>query len=190
MPHRGIQPPIIGTATGKKPRGPHARIPRIIRGDPMQHIIISGPAGVEELDTDKVAARGDGVDLVVDALLGADEGEAEGPVGGHGVAGEDGGGEGVGVADVVVGAGEVGEAVVGGEVGGGEGEEAVAAHVEGGVGVFGDLPVEGGGGGEGGVLVADAVAVVERVRDEGDGAGEEDLVGGGPGAEEAARVDA
>jgi hypothetical protein len=190
MPHRPVRAAIIGTATGKEPGGPDAGIASVIGGDPMQDIIIGGPARVEELDADEEASGGDGVDLVVDALLGVEEGEAQRPVRRHGVGGQDGGRQGVGVADVVVGAGELSEAVAGGEVAGREGEEAVAADVEGGVGVFADLPVEGGGRGEGGVLVADAVAVVERVGDEGGGAREEDLVAGGPGAEEAGRVDA
>lgn len=106
MSHGAIRAPIISATAGEKPRCPDASVAGVVGGNPVDDVVVGGPAGIEELDADEEATGANGVDLVVNTLLGADEGEAERPVGRHGPGGEDGGSESVRFGDVVVGSGQ------------------------------------------------------------------------------------
>lgn len=92
MAHRLKAAAIIRGPAREEPRGPDPRNARIIRRDPVLDVVVGRIAGVEEFDADEEATGGYAVDLVVDPLLRREGGEATGPVGRHGVGGEDAGG--------------------------------------------------------------------------------------------------
>ena len=69
-------------------RRPHPRVAGIVRGDPVEEIVVGREADVVEFDADVVSAWLDGVDLVVDSLLGALQCEAARPIEGNGPFGE------------------------------------------------------------------------------------------------------
>lgn len=93
MPDRLEQTPIVSRPAAEEPRCPYALVAGVVGGDPVVGLIVGRVAEVVEFDADEEATGGDGVDLVVDAMLGAEGREATGPVGCYGVGGESGRGK-------------------------------------------------------------------------------------------------
>lgn len=71
-------------------RRPHPGVAGVVRGHPVEAVVVGREADIVKFDADVVSAWLDGVDLVVDSLLGAPQCEAARPVESNGPFGEHG----------------------------------------------------------------------------------------------------